>query len=121
MRHTKPDMDIEEQLLIGLITSDNFVKKILPVFEYDYLDLETVRKLAKGAIEYHKAYGKAPGLHIQDIFNVMKRNLSEEEADWMERFLVKLDSRAEKSGGFNEEYLFNNCMKYFGLVRKICG
>ena len=114
MRHTKPDMDIEKQLLIGLITSGNFVKRILPVFEYDYLDLETVRKMARWVVEYHQVYGKAPGLHIQDIFNEKKGRLKEEEADWMERFLVELDRRAEKSGGFNEEYLFANCVKYFG-------
>ncbi len=113
MRHTKPNMDIEKQLLIGLITSDNFVKKILPVFNYGYLDLETVKKMAKGALDYYETYGKAPGQHIQDIFNNMKKSLSEEEADWMERLLVELDSRAEKSGGFNEEYLLNNCVKYF--------
>ena len=114
MRHTKPDMDIEKQLLIGLITSDNFVKRILPVFEYDYLDLETVRKMARWVVEYHQVYGKAPGLHIQDIFNEKKGRLKEEEADWMERFLVELDRRAEKSGGFNDEYLFRSCVKYFG-------
>ncbi len=113
MRFTKPDMDIEKQLLIGLITSDNFVKKILPVFNYGYLDLETVKKLAKGVLDYYEVYGKAPGQHIQDIFNVMKKSLSEEEADWIERVLVELDSRAEKSGGFNEEYLFGNCVAYF--------
>lgn len=113
-RFTRPDVDIEEQLLIGLITSDNFIKKILPVFEYDYLDMPTVAKMAKEIFKYHEAFGKAPGLHVQDIFDGMRKRLSEEEADWIRRFLVKLDSRAEKSGGFNEDYLFRNCLKYFG-------
>lgn len=113
-RFTRPDVDIEELLLIGLITSDNFVKKILPVFDYGYLDMPTVAKMAKEIFKYHESFGKAPGLHTQDIFDGMKRGLKDEEADWMRRFLVKLDSRAEKSGGFNEDYLLSNCLKYFG-------
>jgi len=107
-------MDAERQLLIGLITSDTFIKKILPVYEHDYLDSLSVKTMAGWAFEYYKAYGKAPGLHIQDIFNEKKKRLKEEEATWFRNFLVELDARAEKSGGFNEDYLFRNCVKYFG-------
>lgn len=116
VRFSRPrmDMDVEKQLLTGLITSGNFIKRILPVFEYDYLDSVSVRTMAGWAIEYHEGYGKAPGLHIQDIFNEKSRRLEDAEAEWMRNFLVELDARAEKSGGFNEDYLFRNCVRYFG-------
>lgn len=108
----KVDADIEKQLLVGLITSDSFVKRVLPVFEYDYLDLPPVKKMSKWCIEYYRKYDRVPYAVAQDIFNDRKRELDEDEAKWMYEFLLQLSEKAEKQG-FNEEYIFDCCVKYF--------
>ena len=112
LKFTKINTDVERQFLIGLIASDSFAKKILPIFEYEYLDLSAAKTISKWCIEYHRKYNRAPQAVIQDIFNDKKKSLKEEDSKWIEEFLVRISEEYSKQG-FNEEYLFGSCVKYF--------
>lgn len=121
MKFSRPDTDIEKRMLTGLIVSTGFVKRILPVFNYYYLDLPSVEWLAKEVFEYFEKYQKAPGIHIQDIFNDKKKKLKPERAEWLANFLVELNRRFgkeyEDSNDINIDYLFDQCVRYFKMQK----
>ncbi len=109
---TNVNMDIEKQLLTGMIVSDGFLKRIVPVYVPEFVDIEAVRLVAGWAIDYHTKYGKAPGAMIQDIFKDRARALKEADAEWISGMLAGLSGEYERLG-FNEQYLFDNVIGYF--------
>ena len=111
-RAKKVDIEIEKQLLIGLIVSDTFLKRIIKVVDMNLLELDTSRILVKWVVSYFKKYNKAPGNMIQRIFEEQNVLLDDAECDWIENFLINLNNEYEKKG-FNEAYLFDRCVEYF--------
>jgi len=112
MRVTKVDVSVEKLLLTGMITSDTFLKKVLPLFDYDYLDLSPVKIVAKWVLDYYQKYEKAPKAHIQDMFRDKEERLGEDDSKWIADFLSSLSGDYEKKG-INEEYLFDQVVRYF--------
>ena len=113
MKFERTNADVEKLLLIGLITSTGFVKRMMPVFDYSYLEMSSVVWLAREVFDYYGRYQEAPGAHIQDIFNEKKARLKEEQAEWLGNFLAELSGRAERTESLNEDYLFDQCVRYF--------
>ena len=116
MRVRKVDATVERQLLIGMIVSDEFLKRILPVFEYDYLDTGPAKRVAEWVIDYFDRYNKAPQAMIQDIFKERASGLDESVVEWIQEFLSSISSEYEKQG-FNKDYLFDQSIKYFKRQR----
>ena len=108
----KSDIDHEKQLLTGLIMSDTFVAKLLPVYDKKYFKSDLVVKVADWIFEYYEQYGKAPKGMIQNVYNSNKDMLSDVDRDWIDIFLNALAGEYEKQG-FNEAYLHAKTMKYF--------
>lgn len=118
MRFKTFDSSFEKRMLVGMIMSDTFIKKVKPVFDLDYLDLSAVKKVSEWVLDYYGAYGRAPKAVIQDIFSDKVRTLKEEDVEWIEGFLSKLSEDYEKEG-FNESYLFDETTKYFRRQRML--
>lgn len=112
MRIERKDTDIEKKLLIAMIMSTSFLKKMVPVFKKDYLNLPSAMKVAEWCIDHFQKYSKAPMSDIQGIYEEKRRRMKESDQEWIADFLAKLSRRYEAEG-LNEEYLFDRCVAYF--------
>ena len=110
MLRRKVDSDIETKIIIGMITSDKFLRDlslILPSnrnnFESSYIDT-----VAKWCLRYHKKYGKAPMEYIKDIYNTEKERLKDGEATLIAKLLTSASAEFEKeTDTLNTDYLLD--------------
>jgi len=116
MKFHKKDTTIERRLLIGLVVSSSFCKKIIPILEPEYLEIPAAANVAGWCVEHYQKYNEAPGSTIQEIYREKSRRVKEGEVEWIEEFLSGLSDEYEKKG-LNEEYLFDNCVEYFKRQR----
>jgi hypothetical protein len=116
MKIKKIKANEERQLLIGMIISDSFIKRIYPIIKYEYFDSKISATVGKWAIDYFLKYSQAPGPHIQNIYDENKKLLSESEQEWISAFLDGLSKEYEKKG-INENYIFDNSLKFFKQQR----
>ncbi|MFC1789036.1 AAA family ATPase [Thermodesulfobacteriota bacterium] len=113
LRRVKIDKDIERKIIIAMIVSTPFCQKIRSLFKYEYFEIGYAKKVTKWVWEYFDQYGKAPGVHIQDIYETEKGELKEAEQNLVEYFLESLSEEFKKEGLLNEDYLVDEAHKYF--------
>lgn len=113
-RRKKVDTGPERQVLIGMITSDVFLAELVPMFQEAYLQSEYAKTVSRWCIDHFQTFGKAPGVHIQDIFESNKRNgLNEDTADLVATFLESISEEYERAGQFNVEFMLKEAEKTF--------
>jgi len=106
---------IERQIVIGLITSSDYLQQIKGIWNIQLLESPTAKRLAGWCWEYFGKYNKAPGKDIEGIYySKLKGNkFPKEVAEEIEQdILPGLSSEYEK-GEFNLEYLLQETRKYF--------
>jgi hypothetical protein len=87
----------ERKLIIGLITSTEFIQGIIHSFNIQLIESLTAKRLAMWCLEFYNKYHVAPGKAIEDIFQEkLKKGLPKELA---------LEIEQEILPGLNEEYL----------------
>lgn len=104
---------IERKIITGLIVSTEYFKLIREVWNYQLIGSSTAKRMATWCIEYYDQYLKAPGKHIQDIFNEKSKSLGEADADDIADIFDSLSKDFDQEDDFNPEYLFDETIKYF--------
>lgn len=93
-RHVPVNTDDEQNLLIGLIVSDEFCHRVLPTVKPEHLVINQDRRVLQWIRNHYEEYGKAPHREIQSIFTAESRRLeaagNEAEAELIARFLDTL-------------------------------
>lgn len=113
---TRLDVKVEKQVLMGMITSTPFLKRIANVVKAEYLELDIGRVVVSWVLDYWSKYGRAPGARIQEVFEDKTVRMKDAEKEWLQDFLQNLSDEYER-GGYNEDYLFDRCIKYFRRQR----
>jgi len=116
MKLRKVESTETKLLLTGMITSDSFLKRILPVFEYDYLDLEPAKRVAKWVVEYYEKYNAAPKETISEIFKKKintDKKITEDESKWLAAFIQQLSDNYADGIAVNEDYIFDTSVNFF--------
>lgn len=90
----------ERSIIIGLITSTEFIKLVRSKWDSMLLESGTARTLANWCIEYYDEYKEAPGKQIETIYykKVSEGSMDEETAEEIEEDLLP---------DLNEEFLKN--------------
>lgn len=112
IRRIKIDVTDEQDLLTGLITSDEFCRKVLPMLQSEHLHGLGTRHLLDWVREYHSTYGKSPNTEIQSIFNLERRNLTDAEGTAIETLLANLSDRFSSNGKHNWSYQADRARDY---------
>lgn len=91
------DKFIERKIVIGLITSTEYINQIRDIYQAKFLMAPIAKRLATWCIEYYDTYHQAPGKNIETIFyqkviNGLPKDLAEE----IEQDILP---------GLNDEYL----------------
>ena len=115
MKRKKVDLGIERQILMGMITNDTYLKEIQEIYKPELIEAPFVRLVAGWCLEYLSAYGKAPGLHIQDIYNSQLRKgaVGEDMLETAGEFLARLSEEFDSLGSVNTDYLLDRTEQRF--------
>jgi hypothetical protein len=108
---------IEKDIITGLIVSDEFCKRIIPLLKEPnptkHVTTPFAGKVAKWCIEYYDKYKKAPFLTIDSIFSEKKINMSKEEEELTSTFLSHISEEYENGEAFNINYTLDSAKEYF--------
>ncbi|OGL47399.1 MAG: hypothetical protein A2W05_01060 [Candidatus Schekmanbacteria bacterium RBG_16_38_10] len=116
IRRIKVDASQEKMILTYMIVSDPFLTNIIPIYKKEYWNGSSAEIVAKWCIDYYKQYEKAPGKHIQDIFEreVREGKLDEPTEKYIERILSGLSDQYENTAEeLNVDYLLDEAKKLF--------
>lgn len=116
MRIVDVTAQTEKSIVTGMIISTEYLKKVMPVFEYEYLDTEGCGLVAKWVVEYFTRWGEAPGDKIGAIFLEKARGLDDPMREWVSELLDRL-SKDYVTKGINVDYLFESSVHYFKRQR----
>ena len=102
---TQPN--IERQIVIGLITSTEYINAVRPLFTATLLKSKTASRLAMWAVEFYDEFKKAPGKDIETIyFNALREgNIPEDIAQELEEDILPDLSEEYEQTGLNIPYL----------------
>lgn len=108
----KTDKEKEKRILINLITNTEYCRSILPLLSNDLLQIAYAKKIIRWIKKYWEEFNEAPKLHIQDIFNLEKEKLKEEESELISDFLFNLSREYDETEEKNTEYLIKSSLPY---------
>jgi RecA-family ATPase len=110
----KVDTNLERQILIGFIISDDFLKEMKLIYKPQYLTTFFARIVSKWCFNYFDFYVVAPKIHIQDLYtqNIKEGNLQKEDIVLIGDFLESITEQYTQEG-FNYKYILDESVKYF--------
>ena len=106
---------IERQIVIGLITSTEFIQQIKPIWNIAYITSNVAKTLSLWCFEYYDKYNEAPKENIESIFyaKVKQGTLQKEIAEEIEEDILPDLSDTFEETSFNLPYAVDSCKKYF--------
>lgn len=113
MKREKLDSLSERDLLIGMITSDNFCREIAPIINPRQLEIEYARIVASWVKEYYDMYGKAPKQDVTKLYRSHCEELRDEALqDNVLSFIEKLSTDYERLSNFNTDFALEQAVEY---------
>lgn len=104
---------LERKIIIGLVTSTEYLHQVQSVFETKYLQSQAAERLAQWCLEYFKKYRKAPNIDIEDIYyQKLKEGLPQEIAEELEEDILPELSEEYEEDGLNVTYLTDQTFEY---------
>ena len=102
----------EKRIIIGLITSSNFIQQILPIFQLDYFVNSYLRTIASWCVSFYEEHERAPYKHIQDIYEAEALSLKESDGELIQDLLKLLTEQYDPESA-NVGYLKDCTINYF--------
>jgi len=109
----------ERKIIIGLITSTEFVQQISSIWNIQLLESGSARKLAGWIMEYYDKFQVSPKHDIEGIFyqKIKDQNIPKDEIEDIEEILQSLSAESEED--INVDYLIDIAIKYFRQRRLV--
>ena len=103
---------IERKIIIGLIVSTEYLKRIRPIWDVMLLESSTAKLLANWAIEYYDKYKVASNKNFETIFyQKLDEGLDKDIAEEIEEDILP-DLSEESQSDFNFDYLIDETTIY---------
>lgn len=112
----KNDKFIERHILIGLITSTEYLHEIHRQWNPKFIRSDTAKIIAEWCLEYYQKYQKAPSQDIEGIYfeKLRKGDIKKELGEEIEEdILPDLSEEYERAEKFNTQYLLDRTREYF--------
>jgi hypothetical protein len=106
---------IERRIVIGLITSTDYCKRIQEIWHAELIESATAKRIAFWCWEYFEKYQKAPGKDIEGIYfeRLKKDQLQKDIAEEIEQDILPGLSKEYEREDFNVERLVDETVGYF--------
>jgi len=108
-------VEIEKKVVIAIITSTEFCKLIRKSIRTKYFKVDTIKLIVGWVLDYFDTYRKAPERHIQDIFNVEKKDLKKAEIELVEDFLQEMSDEYERADKESLNFILDKANDYFNI------
>ncbi len=106
-------MNEERKIIIGLITSTEFIKRIQDRFTAHLLEAAAAKRIAGWCMEYFEKYDQAPLQQIENIFYAkVKDGLQKDIAQEIEEEILPDLSEEYEKEGMNVDYMVDVAIKY---------
>lgn len=106
------DNSAERLICTGIIVSDTVIEQLAPILTDKLMTARYTKYIVRWCLDFFMQYGKAPGGHIQDIFEAAKREyLEEDSAELIEALLSSLNDEAV-GHMLNEAYILEQAEQY---------
>ena len=109
------DEFIERKICIGMIASDEYIKKISPILKLEFIESSAAKDIIRWCFGFFEQHNKAPGKDIEMIYmNKLKEGLENnpDRAARIERILESLNKEYVTSEGI-DPFLLQSTVKYF--------
>jgi len=108
---------IERKITIGLITSTEYCKRILPVLNISLLQSGAAKLLVRWCVDYYEEYGEAPKKQIENIyyFKLKAGEIQKDLAEELEELILPGLSQEYENEGVNVDFLFDESLKYLNV------
>jgi len=105
---------IERRIIIGLITSTEFIRQVRNVFDVQLLESQMANRLAGWCLGYFDIYKEAPCKNIEGIYyQKLKEGLPKDIAEEIEQDILPALSDESVKEPFNLNYLLDQTYAYF--------
>jgi len=105
---------LERKIIIGLITSTEYIQQIQHAWNDMYLESQMAKRIAGWCMEYFEQYNKAPGRNIENIYyQKLHDGLPEEIAEEIEQDILPGLSQEFEEEEINIDYLRDQTLNYF--------
>lgn len=106
------DSSLERRIIIGMIVSTEFMKRIRPLVTNDVFAMSASRTVGNWCCDYFDKYSESPKEEIQDVYRVKSDKLEDSEKKWISEFLSGLSEDYENKR-FNKDRLFEQARDHF--------
>jgi hypothetical protein len=107
------DESASRKLLTGMIVSTAFMEEAISFYNPDLLDVPFVRTVAEWCADYFNRYGKAPNIHIKDIFTSHADKMEPTQRTLISDLLEGLSNEYERADVLNVPYLLDQAESFF--------
>lgn len=100
------DNGLERLIVTGMIVSDRFLRDVQTIYHPDLVAMPYARTVASWCLAYYKRFQKAPGVHIQDLYNShARKGLDHDQSGLIGEFLGSISGEYERAEQLNVDYL----------------
>ena len=106
---------MERQIIISAIVSTEYLQQIKPIWDMQYIESATAKRIAMWIWEYFDKYNEAPKRNIESIFyaKLQDNKLPKEIGEEIEEDILPGLSDEYENSEFNLEYILAETQKYF--------
>jgi len=106
---------MERKIIIGLITSTDYLRQIRNIWDPQFIESLTAKRIASWCWEYFNKYDVAPGKEIETIYysKLKGGKLAKDIAEEIEEEILPGLSKEYENSSFNLQYLLEESTKYF--------
>lgn len=105
---------IERDIIAQMIINTEFLQKMSQIYEKNSLKMAYTNTLAEICVNYYKQHEKAPGKHIQDLFNGIVR-IDPDQKELIKTFLISINQMIqdyEPDKLYNTEFHFKMALNH---------
>jgi len=106
-------MNIEHKIVIGLITSEDYLREITLIWNPQLIEEPACKLLAIWSMEYYNQYNKAPGKDIWSIFHSKRDSLQDDMAEDISDEILPGLADINEEEPINLTYLLDITHKHF--------
>lgn len=119
MKIERKKFDEERSILIGIIVDKTVLGRIAGKWERNMFRSPWANRICQWCVQYFNKYNKAPGSHIQSIFETYAgKEKYKDEIEIIGRFLSTLNNQYKRLGKeSNSDYVIDLAGRYFTQVK----
>ncbi|RLF30305.1 MAG: hypothetical protein DRN14_00180 [Thermoplasmata archaeon] len=119
MRRRKVDSNAERQMVIGMITSSEFLSQVSSTIDLKLLSASHIKTIVKWCLRHYERYKEAPGKTIESIYQAWaeKTHAKPDVIEAVHDMLEDLSDQYESASELNVPYLLDMTAQHLTISR----